>query len=184
MNLAKIRRAVNKIAPSVKVENYRGCVRLTGELDNWADIYKCGKAAVSKGSLGVLNDVKLKGFCEQPKRPTLKDGALAGQKPDVLVIGGGIVGCAVARELSRLELDVLLVEKANDVACGASSRNDGCIHPGMDLHKGQLKLKYVLEGNRMYTKLADELGLSFKRWAQMLIFSTAWENALISPLFY
>ncbi len=183
MNLAKIRRAVNKIAPSVKVENYRGCVRLTGELDNWADIYKCGKAAVSKGSLGVLNDVKLKGFCEQPKRPTLKDSALDGQKPDVLVIGGGIVGCAVARELSRLELDVLLVEKANDVACGASSRNDGCIHPGMDLKKGQLKLKYVLEGNRMYSALADELGLSFKRWAQMLIFSTKWENALISPLF-
>ncbi len=183
MNLAKIRRAVNKIAPSVKVENYRGCVRLTGELDNWADIYKCGKAAVSKGSLGVLNDVKLKGFCEQPKRPTLKDSALDGQKPDVLVIGGGIVGCAVARELSRLELDVLLVEKANDVACGASSRNDGCIHPGMDLKNGQLKLKYVLEGNRMYTALANELGLSFKRWAQMLIFSTKWENALISPLF-
>ena len=57
MNVAKIRRAVNKIAPSVKVENYRGCVRLTGELDNWADIYRCGKAAVCKGALGVLNDI-------------------------------------------------------------------------------------------------------------------------------
>lgn len=146
MNLAKIRRAVNKIAPSVKVENYRGCVRLTGELDNWTDIYKCGKAAVCKGSLGVVNDIRLKGFHEEPKKPTLKDDALSGQKPDVLIVGGGIVGCAVARELSRLKLDVLLVEKSNDVACGASSRNDGCIHPGIDLHKGQQKLKYVLVG--------------------------------------
>lgn len=183
MNLAKIRRAVNKIAPSVKVENYRGCVRLTGELDNWMDIYKCGKAAVCKGSLGVVNDIRLKGFHEEPKKPTLKDDALSGQKPDVLIVGGGIVGCAVARELSRLKLDVLLVEKSNDVACGASSRNDGCIHPGIDLHKGQQKLKYVLEGNRMYTQLAKDLGLSFKRWAQMFIFSTGWENTIIPPLF-
>lgn len=183
MNLAKIRRAVNKIAPSVKVEEYRGCVRLTGELDNWADIYRCGRAAVCKKSLGVLNDIKLKGFHEEPKRPTLQDDAVDGQTPDVLVIGGGIVGCAVARELTRLDVSVLLVEKCNDVACGASSRNDGCIHPGIDLKKGQQKLKYVLAGNKAYTALAQELGLQLKRWAQTFIFSTKWENAIIPPLY-
>ena len=183
MNLAKIRRAVNKIAPSVKVEEYRGCVRLTGELDNWADIYRCGRAAVCKKSLGVLNDIKLKGFHEEPKRPTLQDDAVDGQTPDVLVIGGGIVGCAVARELTRLDVSVLLVEKCNDVACGASSRNDGCIHPGIDLHKGQQKLKYVLAGNKAYTALAEELGLQLKRWAQTFIFSTKCENAIIPPLY-
>ncbi len=183
MNLAKIRRAVNKIAPSVKVEEYRGCVRLTGELDDWADIYRCGKVAVCKKSLGVLNDIKLKGFHEEPKRPALQDNAVDGQTPDVLVIGGGIVGCAVARELTRLDVSVLLVEKCNDVACGASSRNDGCIHPGIDLHKGQQKLKYVLAGNKAYTVLAEELGLQLKRWAQTFIFSTKWENAIISPLY-
>ena len=183
MNLAKIRRAVNKIAPSVKVEEYRGCVRLTGELDNWADIYRCGRAAVCKKSLGVLNDIKLKGFHEEPKRPTLQDDAVDGQTPDVLVIGGGIVGCAVARELTRLDVSVLLVEKCNDVACGASSRNDGCIHPGIDLHKSQQKLKYVLAGNKAYTALAEELGLQLKRWAQTFIFSTKWENAIIPPLY-
>ena len=183
MNLAKIRRAINKIAPSVKVEEYRGCVRLTGELDNWADIYRCGRAAVCKKSLGVLNDIKLKGFHEEPKRPTLQDDAVDGQTPDVLVIGGGIVGCAVARELTRLDVSVLLVEKCNDVACGASSRNDGCIHPGIDLHKGQQKLKYVLAGNKAYTALAEELGLQLKRWAQTFIFSTKWENAIIPPLY-
>lgn len=183
MNLAKIRRAVNKIAPSVKVEEYRGCVRLTGELDNWADIYRCGRAAVCKKSLGVLNDIKLKGFHEEPKRPTIQDDAVDGQTPDVLVIGGGIVGCAVARELTRLDVSVLLVEKCNDVACGASSRNDGCIHPGIDLKKGQQKLKYVLAGNKAYTALAEELGLQLKRWAQTFIFSTKWENAIIPPLY-
>lgn len=183
MNLAKIRKKVGKILPDAKVECYRGCVRITGEADNWADVYRCGKAAVDKHSLGVLNDLKLKGFYEEPKRPLLKDNALGGERPDVLVIGGGIVGCAVIRELSSLNLNVLLVEKASDVATGASSRNDGCIHPGIDLHKGQQKLKYVLEGNKAYTVLCEELGLQLKRWAQMFVFSTRWENAIISPLY-
>ena len=53
MNLNKIAKKVHKIAPSVKVEEYRGCVRLTGELDSWDAIYRCGVAAVSKKSLGV-----------------------------------------------------------------------------------------------------------------------------------
>lgn len=183
MNIAKISDRVHKIAPDVVVEEYRGCIRLSGELDKWADVYKCGKAAVDRGSLGVINDIKLKGFVEEPKHPKFCDDVLEGATPDVLVIGGGIVGCAVARELTRLKLDVLLVEKNNDVATGASSRNDGCIHPGIDLHKGQQKLKYVLIGNKMYSQLANELGIKFKRWAQMFIFSTAWENAVIPPLY-
>lgn len=183
MNIAKISKRVHKISPDVTVDLYRGCVRLRGELDKWSDIYKCGKAAVDKGSLGVINDIKLKGFFEEPKHPKFCDDELEGATPDVLIVGGGIVGCAVARELTKLKLNILLVEKNNDVATGASSRNDGCIHPGIDLHKGQQKLKYVLIGNKMYSQLADELNIQFKRWAQMFIFSSRWETAIIPPLY-
>lgn len=183
MNIGKIEKAVHKIAPSVKVEEYRGCVRLSGELDSWTDVYKCGRAAVSKHSLGVLNDIKLKGFHEDIKRPSIEDKAIDGQRPDVLIIGGGITGCAIARELSALKLDVLLVDKANDVATATSSRNDGCIHVGIDLHKGQQKLHYVLRGNQLYDQLAKDLGIGFKRWAQIFIFSTKWEAAIIPPLY-
>ena len=182
MNLKKIAKRVHKIAPSVKVEDSRGCVRLTGELESWDEIYRCGVAAVDKKSLGVLNDIRLKGFEEKIKTPPFSDDAIDGATPDVLVIGGGIMGCALARELARLDIDVLLVEKANDVATGASSRNDGCIHPGIDLHKGQLKLHYVLRGNAMYSKLCDDLGCDFERWAQTFMFSTKWESRIIAPL--
>ena len=182
MNLNKIAKKVHKIAPSVKVEECRGCVRLTGELDSWDAIYRCGVAAVSKKFLGVLNDIRLKGFREEMKVPSLRDGALEGRTPDVMIIGGGIMGCSLARELSRLDIDVLMVDKANDVATGASSRNDGCIHPGIDLHKGQLKLHYVLRGNAMYSKLCEELGCDFERWAQTFMFSTKWERYIIAPL--
>ncbi len=183
MNIAKIAKRVHKICKDVKVSEYRGCVRLQGELDKWADIYKCGKAAVDKSSLGVVNDITLKGFCEQIKKPCVKDTSLDNVCPDVLIIGGGIVGSAVARELSKLDLDILLVEKASDVATGASSRNDGCIHPGIDLHKGQQKLKYVLRGNELYNTLKDELNIKFERWAQMFMFSTRWENLIVTPLY-
>ena len=182
MNLKAIAKRVHKIAPSVKVEEHRGCVRLTGELDSWDAIYRCGVAAVSGKSLGVLNDIRLKGFVEEMKKPSLRDRALEGKRPDVLIVGGGIMGCALARELSRLDINVLLIEKANDVGTGASSRNDGCIHPGIDLHRGQLKLHYVLRGNAMYEGLCKELGCDFKRWAQTFMFSTKWERYIIAPL--
>jgi len=183
MNIKKIEKKVHEIAPSVKVEEYRGCVRLTGELDKWSDIYQCGRAAVCKSSLGVLNDIKLKGFENKIKKPSIEDNAIDGKKVDVLVIGGGIVGCAILRELSSLNISSLLVEKANDVATAASSRNDGCIHVGMDLHRGQQKLKYLLRGNPMYDQLKDDLDIQFKRWSQMLVFCKKWENIIIPPFF-
>lgn len=183
MNISKIEKRVHKIAPSVKVEEHRGCVRLTGELDNWQDIYNAGCAAVSKSSRGVLNDIKLKGFSEKISAPEFRDNELDGATPDVLVIGGGIVGCAIARELTKLKVGVLLVEKCNDVAVQASSRNDGCIHVGIDLHLGQQKLEYVKRGNALYTSLVEELDLDLKRWAQMFMFSSNWERCIISPLY-
>ncbi len=182
MNLKSIAKKVNAISPDITVSEYRGCVRLTGEVDSWDIVYRAGVAAVSKESLGVLNDVKLKGFSEKIKSPLIEDNALEGKRPDVLVIGGGITGCAIARELRRLNVSVLLVEKANDVGTGASSRNDGCIHPGIDLHKGQAKLDYVLRGNELYSQLCKELGCDFERWTQMFMFSTWWERFIIAPL--
>ena len=59
-----------------------------------------------------------------------------GRTPDVLVIGGGISGASIARELTKWKLDVLLVDKEADLALQASGRNDGEVHPGIDLGKG------------------------------------------------
>ena len=52
----------------------------------------------------------------------------------MLIIGGGVIGCAIARELSKNALDILLLDKESDVAMHASSRNDGMIHPGIASH--------------------------------------------------
>ena len=58
---------------------------------------------------------------------------------DVIVIGGGVVGCSIARELSRYKTDVLLLERGNDVSVGTTKANSGIVHGGYDAMPGTLK---------------------------------------------
>ncbi len=82
-------------------------------------------------------------------------------RKDVVVVGAGIVGCSVARELARYKIDVIVLEKESDVAEGASGANSGVIHSGFKEPKGSLKAKYCVEGNKRFRKIAEELDLSF-----------------------
>lgn len=177
-SISRIISDVAAVSSAVKVTEERGCVRLTGEVDDWATVLAAGQAAASKNHLGVLNDVKLKGFEDIVQTPSVEDKSVDGKTPDVLVVGGGIVGCAIARELSRYKASVLVVEKGYDVAVGASSRNDGCVHVGIDLHPGQQKLLYNGKGNAMYDKLCDDLGVHFERKGHVVLFYKKWEKLL------
>ena len=114
------------------------CIVLRGCLDKWEDVVAAGlMCAKPHSKCHVVNDIVFTGAEEIPMRvPELKDTALDGDRPDVLIIGGGISGCSIARELTRYKLDVLLLEKEADLALGASGRNDGEVHPGVDLSRG------------------------------------------------
>jgi len=148
------------------------CLLLTGELNNWNDIVRAGLMSVDKKNYTVVNKIVLKNArIPRTRLPTITSNTLSGKCTDVLIIGGGIVGCAIARELSRYNLDITLVEKEHDVALHASGRNDGMIHPGLDLRKGQLKKKYNDAGNRMYSELCKELDVPFKYTGQYLCFT-------------
>ena len=74
---------------------------------------------------------------------------------DVAIIGGGVIGCAIARELSRYQLSVCLLEKENDVACGASKANSGIVHGGFDPEPGTLKAKLNAEGIGLLYEAAE-----------------------------
>ena len=82
---------------------------------------------------------------------------------DVLIIGGGVVGASIARELSRYLGDIVVLEKENDVSCGTSKANSGIVHGGFDAKPGSLKAKYNVLGNKMFDDLAKELDFPFKR---------------------
>jgi glycerol-3-phosphate dehydrogenase len=78
---------------------------------------------------------------------------------DVAVIGGGVVGCAIAREITRYDLKVVLFEKECDVALGTSGRNSGVSHAGFYVPTGTLKAKMNIEGHEMMPALCRELGV-------------------------
>lgn len=183
-NIKRIQKKLKaKYGEKVQVTFEDDIIRLTGELDNWDDVFDaCSMAATKNSRIHVVNDIKFTGAKIPPMRvPSLIDTVLEGKTPDVLVIGGGISGCAIARELSKWEINVMLLEKNADFAMGASGANDGEVHVGFDLSKGSLKQKYVLLGNHMYDKLCSDLSVPFRREGQYALFTQSW---LFFPVFF
>ena len=81
---------------------------------------------------------------------------------------------AIARELARKQLDILVVDKECDLALGASGRNDGEVHPGIDLGRGSVKHKYIRRGNAMFDQVCRELDVPFSRVGQYVCFQHGW----------
>ena len=171
--LKKVQKALRKKdLGGIECTEVRNCIRLEGEMDSWTDIVKAGKTAAKFGYKGVLNDISLKGFDEPAIRaPKTTDSSLEGVEPDVIIIGGGVIGCSIARELTKYQLNVLLVDKESDVAMQASSRNDGMIHPGIASHPGTLRGEMNVRGNAMYTQICKDLSIPFERWSNLILYS-------------
>ena len=171
--LKRVQKALQKKdLGGIECTEVRNCIRLEGEMDSWTDIVKAGKTAAKFGYKGVLNDISLKGFDEPAIRaPKTTDSSLEGVEPDVMIIGGGVIGCSIARELTKYQLNVLLVDKESDVAMQASSRNDGMIHPGIASHPGTLRGEMNVRGNAMYTQICKDLSIPFERWSNLILYS-------------
>lgn len=88
---------------------------------------------------------------------------------DVVVIGAGVTGSAIARELSRYDWNVCVLEKGEDVCVGTSKANSGIVHSGVDAHYGSLKAKMNVAGNQMMPQLAKDLDFSFKQNGSFII---------------
>ncbi|MCI2068293.1 MAG: NAD(P)/FAD-dependent oxidoreductase [Bacilli bacterium] len=175
--LRKIKKRLRKIDPQIQVSEKNGSVFLQGEEKDYRTIIQAGQAAVDKKHfLGVINDIKLAGFEEKTYEPALNDKELDGQSPDVLIIGGGISGTAIARELSKWKLNIMLLEKGPDIASGASKANGGVIHVGINFPKNSLKFKYNYLGNKMYSKLAENLEVPFQQKGQVMLCFHKWEK--------
>ena len=80
---------------------------------------------------------------------------------DVAVIGGGVVGGLIARELTRYDHSVVIIEAKADVGGQASSANSGIVHAGFDAKAGSLKAHYNVRGNAMMEGVCRELGVKF-----------------------
>ena len=90
-------------------------------------------------------------------------------KYDVIIIGAGVSGCAIARELSRYQLKTAVLEKEEDVCCGTSKANSGIVHAGFDAAPGSLMAKLNVAGSRAMEALSKELDFSFRRNGSLVL---------------
>ncbi|MFA6878194.1 MAG: FAD-dependent oxidoreductase, partial [Fusobacterium sp.] len=81
---------------------------------------------------------------------------------DVLVIGAGIMGASVSRELSKYNLNIAVLEKENDVSNGTTKANSAIVHAGYDAKEGSLMAKYNVEGCAMYEELSKEVDAPYR----------------------
>lgn len=101
---------------------------------------------------------------------------------DVVVIGGGVVGGMIARELSKYELSICILEKENDVAMGATKANSAIVHAGYDAKEGSLKALLNVRGSKIMEKICSELGVKYQRNGSLVIGFNDEDRATVETL--
>ncbi|MHA1687788.1 MAG: NAD(P)/FAD-dependent oxidoreductase [Promethearchaeota archaeon] len=88
---------------------------------------------------------------------------------DVIIIGGGVIGCCIARTLSKYDLKISLLEKEADIASGTTKGNSGVVHAGYASERQYIKRNLCIRGNELYTQAAKELNFPFKRIGSFVV---------------
>jgi Predicted dehydrogenase len=104
-------------------------------------------------------------------------------KADVVIVGGGIVGATIARELAKYNLEVLLLEKHPDLAMGTTKANSAVLHAGFDAPPGSLKALLNVRGNELYRKLQAELGFELKLTGSLVVAASDAEMEAVGELY-
>jgi len=102
---------------------------------------------------------------------------------DIAIIGAGIAGSYIARELSRYKLDVVLLDGENDVGNQITMANSAIVHAGFDAPAYKLKGKFNAVGNIMYEKVCDDLDVPFKRCGSLVVAHDEYEMATVHELY-
>ncbi|MFI8520679.1 FAD-dependent oxidoreductase [Streptomyces sp. NPDC085481] len=113
------------------------------------------------------------------RRGVLPDTSAPGAAYDVTVVGAGVVGCAIARELARYPLRVALVEASGDIGEGSSKANTAILHTGFDAVPGTLEARLVREGGRLLAGYARETGIPVEPVGALLV---AWGEEQLAAL--
>ena len=107
---------------------------------------------------------------------------MTNQSFDVVVVGGGVIGAFVARELTKFQLTVCVVEAREDVGMGASGANSGIVHGGFDPVPGSLKARFNVEGCQMMRKVTSDLDVPFEMIGSMVVAHNMEEKEILKKL--
>ena len=102
---------------------------------------------------------------------------------NILIVGGGVVGCAIAAELSKQWQDVFVVERFPRVGMATSSRNSGVIHSGIYYSSGSFKARHCLRGNPLTFAFCEEHNVSHRRTGKLVVAAEAREESALEALY-
>lgn len=102
---------------------------------------------------------------------------------DIVIIGAGVIGTGIARELSRYDLNIIVLEKENDVASGTTKANSAIVHAGYDARPNTLMAEMNVRGNELYENLCHELDVPFKRIGSLVVAMNEDEEPKIEELY-
>ncbi len=88
---------------------------------------------------------------------------------DAAIIGAGVIGAMICRELSRYKLNICIIEKENDASVGSTKANSGIVHAGFDAAVGSLKARFNVAGSEMMEKVCSELGVKYKKNGSLVV---------------
>lgn len=148
-------------------------VKLSGKVDTWDDVVDFGHLAGSLEQVkGVINELytaeNIKESMKVKKKIDIEKDKVI-KKTDVLIVGAGITGSAIARELAKYDLDITVIEKNTDIAEGTTKANNGMVHSGYAATPGSLKAELNVKGNAKYDKWAEELKFDFDRTGSFVV---------------
>jgi glycerol-3-phosphate dehydrogenase len=167
----KIKKYIQKNGCPISVSVDNGIVHLTGQVKTWDIVLAIGYYTMSqKGVKGIINDVKTpqKSKKLQPDQKKIITCNIP-QSADVIIVGAGVIGCFIARELSKYSLNVIVIEKEPDVACGATKANNSQIHTGIGEKSGTLKKKLCAESWPLYSDIAQQLDIPYKKNGLLIV---------------
>ena len=102
---------------------------------------------------------------------------------DIVIIGAGVSGCAIARELSRYKADVLVLEREEDVCCGTSKANSAIVHAGYDATNGSLMAKLNVAGSLLMPELSRELDFAYEQNGSLVVMMSEEDRPALNTLY-
>lgn len=163
-----------------------GILTLEGRVKSWETAVEIGHmAAKLPGVRNVVSNLTADGMNPLQRKDSAPYRALGVvDSADVVIVGGGVIGCAVARQLAQYKLNILLLEKEEDLCEGSSKANNGMVHSGYDSKPASLKAHLNVRGNAMYTKWAQELGFKFNRTGSFVCGFDEKDRAALEDLYH
>jgi glycerol-3-phosphate dehydrogenase len=156
-----------------------GIARLRGHLSSHQAAVEAGHLAGDFDKVReVVNDIVFPGKMRFKPLRRVSD-ELTGRQFDVVIVGGGVIGLAVARELSQFNLSIALFERHNDLGMDQTTHGNAMIHPAVQAGYGTLRWEMNYRGNPMWDVVARQLDVDFKRAGTLVVAENPEEEALL-----